>query len=49
MISAQVSFINAASLGVDLTDVPERGTIERIIREAGITLPRPTPAGVARS
>jgi uncharacterized protein YuzE len=40
----EAEFINAASLGVDLADVPERDTIERLIREAGIALPRPAPA-----
>jgi uncharacterized protein YuzE len=34
-----VEFVNAASMGVDLTHVPERETVERLIQEAGITLP----------
>jgi uncharacterized protein YuzE len=39
----EAEFINAASLGVDLADVPERETVERLIREAGIVLPIPMP------
>jgi uncharacterized protein YuzE len=37
-----VEFVNAASQGVDLTHVPERETVERLIDEAGITLPLPS-------
>jgi uncharacterized protein YuzE len=33
-----VEFINAMSLGVDLTDIPERDTVERLIREADVPL-----------
>ena len=36
-----LEFVNAASMGVDLTGVPERETVERLIRQAGISLPRP--------
>jgi uncharacterized protein YuzE len=36
-----VEVVNAKSMGVDLTGVPERETVERLIREAGISLPRP--------
>ncbi|MGH2584680.1 MAG: DUF2283 domain-containing protein [Dehalococcoidia bacterium] len=39
-----VEFVNAATIGVDLTHVPERETVERLIREAGISLPLKSPA-----
>ncbi len=39
-----VEFVNAASMGVDLASVPERATVERLIREAGISLPLSAPA-----
>lgn len=38
-------FINVETAGVDLDGVPERHTIERLIREAGMHL----PAGALRS
>ncbi len=34
-----VEFINVSTRGVDLTNVPERETIERLIRDANIALP----------
>ena len=36
-----VEFVNAASMGLDFTGVPEREWIEQLIREAGLTLPVP--------
>ena len=39
-----VEFVNAASMGVDLAHIPERETVERLIREAGIILPLPIRA-----
>jgi uncharacterized protein YuzE len=36
-----VEFIDVTHEGVDLSDIPERETVERLIREAGISLPRP--------
>ncbi len=38
-----VEFVNAASMGVDLTGVPDRETVERLLDEAGISLPIQTP------
>ncbi len=35
-----VEFIDTKHEGVDLNDIPERETVERLIREAGIALPR---------
>lgn len=32
-------FINVETAGVDLNGVPERATIERLIRETGVQLP----------
>jgi uncharacterized protein YuzE len=34
-----VEFVNVASEGVDLTGVPEREAVERLIRESGLRLP----------
>ena len=34
-----VEVVNAKSMGVDLTDIPERDTVERLIAAAGISLP----------
>ena len=39
-----IEFVNAATMGVDLTDVPERETVERLIREADMTLDQWTAA-----
>jgi uncharacterized protein YuzE len=39
-----VEFIDTKHEGVDLTDIPERDTVERLIREAGIALPRTASA-----
>lgn len=36
-----VEVVDAANRGVDLSGVPERETVERLIREAEIVLPRP--------
>jgi uncharacterized protein YuzE len=34
-----VELVNAKSAGIDLTDVPEREAVERLIREASIIIP----------
>ena len=39
-----VEFINVMSEGIDLTDIPERETVERLLREAGIPVTRTMPA-----
>jgi uncharacterized protein YuzE len=34
-----IEMVNAKSAGIDLTDVPERETVEQLIREARIVIP----------
>jgi uncharacterized protein YuzE len=35
----EIEFVNAAGVGVDLSTIPERETVERLIREANILRP----------
>ena len=39
-----MEFVNVASEGVDLSDVPEREAVERLIRQTDLQLPAPVRA-----